>query len=88
MGEREIRSQRLNDLPKQISSFVDKNLETFPSKTIGLEDIYSIDDGISALRTHESSALGQGRQMYNTELRHARLAVNSAHSLALIILET
>lgn len=53
-----------------------------------LSGMYSIVDGISALRTHGSSAHGQGRKMYKPEPRHARFAVNSAHSLALFILET
>ena len=53
-----------------------------------ISGLYSIVDGISALRTHGSSAHGQGRKMYKPEPRHARLAVNSAHSLALFILET
>lgn len=53
-----------------------------------LSGMYSIVDGISALRTHGSSAHGQGRKMCKPEPRHARFAVNSAHSLALFILET
>jgi hypothetical protein len=48
----------------------------------------SIADGIGALRTHASTAHGKGRKPYRIEPRHARLAVNSAHTLALFILET
>jgi hypothetical protein len=48
----------------------------------------SIADGIGSLRTHASTAHGKGRKAYNIEPRHARLAVNSAHTLALFILET
>ncbi|MDC4272793.1 abortive infection family protein, partial [Acinetobacter baumannii] len=39
-------------------------------------------------RTHASSAHGQGRKLYNIKPRHARLAIHSAHTLALFILET
>ncbi|MDC4794224.1 abortive infection family protein, partial [Acinetobacter baumannii] len=35
-----------------------------------------------------SSAHGQGRKLYNIKPRHARLAIHSAHTLALFILET
>lgn len=48
----------------------------------------SIVDGIGALRTHASTAHGKGRKQYRIEPRHARLAVYSAHTLALYILET
>lgn len=50
--------------------------------------MFSIIDGISALRTHGSSAHGQGTTMYTPAPRHARFAVNSAHSLAMFLLET
>lgn len=50
--------------------------------------MFSIVDGISALRTHGSSAHGQGTTMYKPAPRHARFAVNSAHSLAMFLLET
>ncbi|PYV29856.1 MAG: ATP-dependent RNA helicase HrpA, partial [Acidobacteria bacterium] len=43
--------------------------------------------GIGALRTHKSSAHGHGRNSYCLEGRHARLAINAAHTLALFILE-
>jgi Abortive infection C-terminus len=48
----------------------------------------SIADGVGSLRTHASTAHGKGRKPYRIEPRHARLAVNSAHTLALFILET
>lgn len=44
--------------------------------------------GIASLRTHSSSAHGQGKKTYQLEPRHARLAVHSAHTIALFILET
>jgi hypothetical protein len=53
-----------------------------------LSGILSIVDGIGALRTHASSAHGQGRKIYNLKPRHARLAIHSAHTLALFVLET
>jgi hypothetical protein len=53
-----------------------------------LSGILSVVDGIGAFRTHESSAHGQGRKIYNIKPRHARLAIHSAHTIALFVLET
>lgn len=53
-----------------------------------ISGLLSVVDGIGALRTHASSAHGQGRKAYKIETRHARLAVNSAHTLATFLLET
>ena len=50
--------------------------------------LFSVVDGVGALRTHASSAHGQGRKSYNIEPRHARLAINAAHTLTVFILET
>lgn len=53
-----------------------------------LSGLISVVDGIGALRTHTGSAHGHGRQGYRLEPRHARLAINGAHTLAFFILET
>ncbi|PCJ55343.1 MAG: ATP-dependent RNA helicase HrpA [Planctomycetota bacterium] len=53
-----------------------------------LSGIFSIVDGIGAFRTHASSAHGEGRKLYNLKPRHARLAIHSAHTLVMFILET
>lgn len=53
-----------------------------------ISGVFSTVDGIGSLRSHASSAHGQGRNSYKLKPRHARLAVNSAHTLALFILET
>src|SRR3990167_4126706 len=53
-----------------------------------LSGVLSVVDGIGAFRTHASSALGEGRKVYNLKPRHARLAINSAHTIALFVLET
>jgi hypothetical protein len=53
-----------------------------------LSGILSVVDGIGAFRTHASSAHGQGRKLYNIKPRHARLAIHSAHTLGLFIIET
>ncbi|MGJ8582197.1 MAG: abortive infection family protein, partial [Psychromonas sp.] len=53
-----------------------------------LSGILSIVDGIGAFRTHASSAHGEGRKLYNLKPRHARLAINSAHTIALFVLES
>lgn len=53
-----------------------------------LSGVLSVVDGIGAFRTHASSAHGEGRKVYNLKPRHARLAINSAHTMALFVLET
>lgn len=53
-----------------------------------LSGVLSVVDGIGAFRTHASSAHGQGRKIYNLMPRHARLAIHSAHTIALFVLET
>ena len=53
-----------------------------------LSGLYSLTDGIGALRTHASSAHGAGRKIYKLKPRHARLAINAAHTLTMFILET
>ena len=67
----------------------------FGSSKLGQDDlqkinsgITSIIDGIASIRTHESSAHGGGPESYIPEVRQARLVVNTAHSLAVYILET
>lgn len=53
-----------------------------------LGGIASVIDGIGALRTHTGSAHGHGRDSFQVEARHARLAIHSAHTLATFIIET
>jgi hypothetical protein len=54
-----------------------------------LQGLYSIGDGVAALRTHKGSAHGQtDGKGYRIAPRHARLAVHAAHTMALFILET
>jgi hypothetical protein len=53
-----------------------------------LSGIGSIVDGVGALRTHAGSAHGGGPLRYRVQSRHANLVVNSAHALALFLIET
>lgn len=53
-----------------------------------LSGLTSIVDGIGALRTHAGSAHGRGRRSYKLTAIHARLAINSAHTIAVFVLET
>lgn len=53
-----------------------------------LTGLASIVDGIGSFRTHASSAHGAGRKHYNLEPRHARLVINSSHTIAHFILES
>lgn len=53
-----------------------------------LSGMTSIVDGVGALRTHAGSAHGGGKYRYRVRPRHARLLINSAHTLALFLIET
>lgn len=53
-----------------------------------LSGIAGIVSGVGAFRTHASSAHGAGKKVYRVEPRHARLAVHSAHTIALFVLES
>jgi hypothetical protein len=54
-----------------------------------LQGLYSIADGVAALRTHEGSAHGRSStKTYSIAPRHARLAVHAAHTMAMFVLET
>jgi hypothetical protein len=53
-----------------------------------LSGMISIVHGVGGLRTHSSSAHGSGRKAYKLEPRHARLAIHSAHTIALFLLES
>jgi len=44
--------------------------------------------GIGALRTHASTAHGQGSKVYRLQPRHGQLAVNAAHTIATFVIET
>ncbi|GAA4823505.1 hypothetical protein GCM10011365_25750 [Marinicella pacifica] len=71
-----------NDLGFDPSKVQDDDLKKI------LSGLLSVVDGIGAFRTHASSAHGEGRKRYNLQPRHARLAIHSAHTLAVFILET
>ncbi len=51
-----------------------------------LTGMASIVDGLGALRTHVGSAHGRGKPLYRVKPRHARLAVNAAHTLAAFVI--
>lgn len=70
------------DLGFDPSLVADQDLQTI------LTGLLAVVDGIGALRTHASSAHGAGKNGYKLEPRHSRLAVHSAHTLALFILES
>jgi hypothetical protein len=53
-----------------------------------ISGLFSIVDGIGALRTHAGSAHSEGRKSYRLESRHARLSVNAAHTVATFVMET
>ncbi len=53
-----------------------------------LGGLASMVDGLGAFRTHAGSADARGRKTYRVPARHARLAVNGAHTLVTFMLET
>ena len=73
---------------------VRKHLGMDPSKIADqdlqqiLSGLLSVVHGIGSLRTHASSAHGAGKIPYKLEPRHARLAIHSAHTLSLFVLES
>lgn len=53
-----------------------------------LSGLSAVISGIGALRTHASAAHGRGRFRYKLMPRHVLLAIHSAHTLALFVLQT
>jgi hypothetical protein len=53
-----------------------------------LSGLSSIISGTAALRTHASSAHGRGNFRYKLHTRHVLLAIHSAHTLGLFIIQT
>lgn len=53
-----------------------------------LSGLTSVMHGLGSLRTHAGSAHGRGRSQYRLAPRHARLVVNSAHTLVVFVLDT
>jgi len=53
-----------------------------------LRGLSSVVDGLGSLRTHAGTAHGRGRLKYRVRPRHARLAINSAHTLVTFLIET
>ncbi len=53
-----------------------------------LQSLWSIVDGIAALRTHAGSAHGHGRRAYRMDTRHARLAVQASQVFIEFFVET
>jgi len=93
-----IADRGLDAPPKQdlkpVWSVVRKDLGFDPSVVedrdlqVILTGLFAIVEGIGALRTHASSAHGAGKKQYKLQPRHARLAIHSAHTAALFILES
>ncbi len=65
---------------------IDHNLEGDQRKIF--QGLSSIVDGVGAFRTHIGSAHGRGIQPPQIAVAEARLAVNSAHTLVLFIMES
>jgi hypothetical protein len=79
---------------KELWNVVRKDLGFDPSQVadddlkVVLVGLIQIVDGLGAFRTHASSAHGSGPKSYRLQPRHSRLAVHSAHTAALFILES
>jgi hypothetical protein len=79
---------------KSLWALVSKDLKLSPDSVEDddlrriLSGLTSITDGVGAFRTHAGSAHGHSGRAYRVAPRHARLAVHSAHTLCLFVLET
>lgn len=82
--------QAIGDLYKVVRQHLRLDPGLLPDQDMKriLSGLISIVDGIGALRTHTGSAHGHGRRAYVLHPRHARLAINGAHTLAFFVLET
>lgn len=93
IADEDLPSPNKQDL-QSVWGVVRKHLGIDPSKVEDqdlqqiLTGLFSVVHGIGSLRTHASSAHGAGRPKYKLEPRHARLAIHSAHTLALYVLES
>jgi hypothetical protein len=78
---------------KELWSVVQKDLGLRPAEVADddlkriLGGLASVVDGLAALRTHVGSAHGRGKMTYDVAPRHARLAVNTSHSLVFFLIE-
>ena len=82
--------QDLKGLWKVVADYLNfdpKSIEDDDLRKI-LSGMNSVVDGVGSLRTHASAAHGTGRNIYKLEPRHARLAIHSAHTLAMFVLES
>lgn len=70
------------DLGFDTASVADQDLQRI------LSGLLSIIDGVGSLRTHASSAHGEGPRGYKLEPRHARLAIHAAHTAGLFVIES
>jgi len=79
---------------KELWAVVHKHLKLRPGEVEDddvrriLGGLASVVDGLASLRTHADSAHGRGRVSYQVAPRHARLSVNTSHSLVLFLIET
>lgn len=79
--------QPLWTVVKKDLGLVPERIEDDDIKVI-LGGISSTIHGLGALRTHASSAHGRAPLRYKVRPRHARLAMNAAHTLVVFIIET
>jgi hypothetical protein len=83
-----------NQTIKPLWGVVSKHLKISPESVEAddlkriLSGLSSIVDGIASFRTHAGSAHGHSKRSYKVAPRHARLAVHSAHTLCLFVMET
>lgn len=82
--------QTIKDLWKVVSKDLDLSPDRVEDEDLKriLSGLTSVTDGVGSLRTHAGSAHGHAKRLYKLEPRHARLAVHSAHTLCLFVLET
>lgn len=83
-------NQSIRPLWKTLSSHIGLGPSSTEANDVNmvLSGLKSVVEGVGNLRTHAGSAHGRGLNGYDVQPRHARLAVHSAQTLLVFLLET
>ena len=81
---------KLNQLYQAVSEYLKMQPILYESDSLRqiTSGFFSIVQGLSGVRNDMSDAHGKGRNTYKAEERHAKLAVNSAHTVSDYLLES
>lgn len=84
------RNGKLNQLYQAVAEYLKMQPVLYESDSLRqiTSGFFSIIQGLSGVRNDMSDAHGKGDNTYKTEERHAKLAVNSAHTVSDYLLES